>query len=452
MRISYAGASKTVRSEPVVPNSLDSYFGWRLHGPLRMIPNTAFRTARNRKADRSQSFGPAATHALETALGGDISLRESLERAESEISSWPDYHHTPLTELSGLAEKAEVECLLYKDEGSRFGLNSFKAMGGGYAVSRIVARHLMQSTTPAGYVTSTELLSGRSAEVTSQVTVTCATDGNHGRSVAWAAREFGCRSVIYMASIVSPFRERAIVALGADVVRSTGNHETAAAECRAMAREKGWFVVSETENATEPEIAADTFAGYSVIMSEAAAQLPGGQPPTHVFVQAGVGGLAATVAVYCGMHWPNQRPKLVVVESDQADCILRSVDAGEPVVVTGDLVTVMAGLAAGEVSSYAWSVLKTGADYVMTISDDAAIATMRLLASPQSGDPPIVAGESGVASLAAALLATQDNATREQLGITPAARILTIGTEGATDPEVYQRLVGMRAEEIARSA
>jgi diaminopropionate ammonia-lyase len=270
--------------------------------------------------------------------------------------------------------------------------------------------------------------------------------------VAWAAREFGCRSVIYMASIVSPFREKAMVDLGAEVVRSLGNHEDAAAECRAVARESGWYVVSETENATEPAIAADTFAGYSTIVSEVASQLPNNRPPTHVFVQAGVGGLAATAAVYCGLTWPRERPKLVVVESDQADCILRSVSAGEPVVVTGDLDTVMAGLAAGEVSSYAWSVLRTGADNVLAIADDAAVATMRLLASPRYGDPPIVAGESGVASLAAALLAIQDAPTRQQLGITPAARILAFGTEGATDPEVYRRLVGMRPVDVTKQA
>jgi diaminopropionate ammonia-lyase len=413
-----------------------------------MLPKVAFRVTRNHNADRSQSFSRTATRALETAFGGKISLLESFERARSEIAAWPEYHPTPLVDLPGLAKEARVRNILYKDEGWRFGLNSFKAMGGGYAVSQIVTRHVTRSGATEGEVTSTDLLNGGYDDVADQVTVTCATDGNHGRSVAWAAREFGCRSVIYMASIVSPFRENAMVALGADVVRSVGNHEDAAAECRAAARAEGWFVVSETENATEPAIAADTFAGYSMILSEMAAQLPDGRPPTHVFVQAGVGGLAATAALHCGLHWPDNRPRLVVVESDQADCILRSVDAGEPVVVTGDHPTVMAGLAAGEVSSYAWAVLETGADYVMAISDDAAVATMRLLAAPPHGDPPVVAGESGVASLAAALHAAQDARTRQQLGITPAARIMAFGTEGATDPEVYHRLVGMRPEEV----
>ncbi|UCD25155.1 MAG: diaminopropionate ammonia-lyase [Gemmatimonadota bacterium] len=414
-----------------------------------MIPLSSFRIVPNTTVDRSLTFGESAVRALEGALGDEIDLRTSFRIARSEITTWPDYCPTPLVEMSGLARDLGVQQLLYKDEGWRFGLSSFKAMGGGYAVSRIVARYAMESTHAAN-MTSKDLLSGRYSSATSQVTVTCATDGNHGRSVAWAAREFGCKSVIYMASIVSPFREQAMISLGAEVVRSQGNHEDAAAECRAAASERGWFVVSETENATEPAIAADTLAGYATIMSEVAKRLPSGEPPTHVFVQAGVGGLAATSAVFCGLQWPQERPRLVVVESDQADCILRSIEAGEPITVTGDLDTVMAGLAAGEVSSYAWSILRTGADYAMAIPDEAAVATMQLLATPQSGDTPVVAGESGVASLAAALLVLQNNAVREQLGITRAARILTIGTEGATDPEVYRRLVGLSPEEVMR--
>jgi diaminopropionate ammonia-lyase len=415
---------------------------------MDVIPDPDFRLLQNAKVDRSQSFGKQAVSSLERTLAGNINLPETITRARSEIAAWPDYSPTPLVQLTGLATELAVEQMLYKDEGRRFGLSSFKAMGGGYAVSQIVARHIMQSEA-VGDVTSAQLLSGDHRDLASQVTVTCATDGNHGRAVAWAARQFGCRSVVYMASIVSPFREDAMVSLGAEVVRSRGNHETAAAECRAVAREKGWFVVSETENATEPAIAADTFAGYSMIMSEVATQLPGAKLPTHVFVQAGVGGLAATVALFCGLQWPANRPKLVVVESDQADCILRSIQRGQPVAVTGDLDTVMAGLAAGEVSNYAWSVLSVGADCCMAISDTAAITTMRLLADPPFGDRPVIGGESGVASLAAAIMATRNDAARRHLDITAESRILTIGTEGATDPDVYERLVGKTPEAVA---
>jgi diaminopropionate ammonia-lyase len=406
-----------------------------------MLPECSFHLIRNRGADRSPAFRRNVISVLEQSLLAERGLTEGMKRAHSEITSWPGYVPTPIIELDGVAGQIGVSTLWYKDEGMRFGLNSFKAIGGGYAVSQIVARHVMRSTGSSD-VTSRDLLEGHHGTMAAEITVTCSTDGNHGRGVSWAARQFGCHAIVYMASIVSPFRERAMTSLGAEVIRSTGNHEDATAECRAAAKKNGWYVVSETENATEPAIAADTLAGYSMLLGEASSQLPDGAVPTHLFVQAGVGGLAAASALYAADCWPDQRPILVVVEAENADCILRSLDKGQPVVVTGDLDTIMAGLAAGEVSSYAWSILKTGADFAMSIPDEAAIATMKLLADAPFDDPPVVGGESGVAGLAAALLAASDSSARQSLGITESSRIMTIGTEGATDPEVYQQLVG----------
>jgi diaminopropionate ammonia-lyase len=412
-----------------------------------MLSGSSFRLLENHGADRSPTFREDVISLLASSLLAERGLTEGMERARSEIMSWPGFAPTPLVELHGIASDVGVSDLWYKDEGKRFGLGSFKAIGGGYAVSQIVARRVMRKTGLADIV-SRDLLSGKHSATASEITVTCATDGNHGRGVAWAAREFGCRAVVYMASMVSPFRERAMTSLGAEVVRSTGNHEDAAAECRIAAEKNGWYIVSETENASEPAIAADTLAGYSTLLGEITSQLPRRTIPTHLFIQAGVGGLAAAAALYAADYWPEQRPLLVVVEARNADCILRSLDAGKPVVVTGDLETIMAGLAAGEVSGYAWSILKTGADFAMAIPDDAAIATMRLLADAPFGDPTVVGGESGVAGLAAALLALRDESARERLGITESSRILTIGTEGATDPEVYERLAGRSPDDV----
>ncbi len=411
-----------------------------------MLPGSPFRLLENHGADRSPTFRGDVISLLASGLLAERGLTEGMERARSEIMSWPGYAPTPLVELHGIAKNVGVSGLWYKDEGKRFGMGSFKAIGGGYAVSQIVARHVMRGTGLAD-ITSRDLLSGKHSAAASEITVTCATDGNHGRGVSWAAREFGCRAVVYMASIVSPFRERAMTSLGAEVVRSTGNHDDAAVECRNAAEKNGWYIVSETENASEPAIAADTLAGYSTLLGEITSQLQR-TIPTHLFIQAGVGGLAAASALYAADYWPEQRPVFVVVEARNADCILRSLDAGKPVVVTGDLDTIMAGLAAGEVSSYAWSILKTGADFAMAIPDDAAITTMRLLADTPFGDPAVVGGESGVAGLAAALLALRDESARERLGITESSRILTIGTEGATDPEVYERLVGRSPDDV----
>ncbi len=412
-----------------------------------MLPDSPFRLVQNPAADRSSTFRRDVVSSLEHRLLAEHGLTESMKRARSEIMSWPGYAPTPLIELQGVAREVGISRLWYKDEGMRFGLNSFKAIGGGYAVSQIVARHVKHATGLPD-VTSQDLLTGGYAAAAAEITVTCATDGNHGRGVSWAAREFGCRAVVYMASIVSPFRERAMTSLGAEVVRSTGNHEAAAAECREAAQANGWHVVSETENATEPAIAADTLAGYSTLLGETASQIPEDAIPTHLFIQAGVGGLAAASALYAAERWPDQRPFLVVVEAENADCILKSVERGKPVVVTGNLDTIMAGLAAGEVSSYAWSILETGADFSMSIPDEAAIATMKLLADAPFGDRPVVGGESGVAGLTAALLAAGDPSTRQRLGINSSSRIMTIGTEGATDPEVYERLVGRAPERV----
>jgi diaminopropionate ammonia-lyase len=398
-----------------------------MHRPYN-LPNSPFRLLRNPRAKR----GSPAVEAYLTTKDTQAALQE--------IQTWPDYTPTPLVELVGLCDAVGVGELWYKDEGKRLGVESFKPLGGAYAVSRILAREVCRKT-GAPNVTSRELLSGRHRELLSHVTVTCATDGNHGRAVAWAAKAFGCRAVVFLASHVSPWREEAIASFGAEVVRTNGNHDEAVQTAAAQAARSGWFVVSETTNASSPDIARDVMVGYSTLMQEIIGQLGASRTPTHVFVQAGVGGLAAALAEYGSDRWGLDRPILVVVEAENADCVYQSIDAGRWVSVGGELDTIMAGLAAGEVSRYAWTVLERGADFCMTIPDEAAIATMQLLARAPFGDQVVTAGESGVAGLAAALVVCRDENARATLGIDPSSRILTIGTEGATDPVLYERIV-----------
>jgi diaminopropionate ammonia-lyase len=365
---------------------------------------------------------------------------EDTQAALEEIRGWPGYTPTPLVELSGLAEALGIDSLWYKDEGKRLGVESFKPLGGAYAVSRILAREVCGKT-GARNVTSRELLSGRHRELLSHVTVACATDGNHGRAVAWAAKTFGCRAVVFLASHVSVVREQAIASFGAEVLRTNGNHDEAVRTAAAQAARLGWYVVSETTNASSRDIARDVMVGYSALMLEIAGQLSTDGKPTHVFVQAGVGGLAAALAAYSSDCWGGDRPVLIVVEAENAGCAFESIAAGRRVAVTGELDTILGGLAAGEVSQYAWPVLDRGADYCMTIPDGAAIATMQLLAHAPFDDLVVSAGESGVAGLAAALIVCRDENAQATLGIDPSSRILTIGTEGATDPALYEELV-----------
>jgi len=373
----------------------------------------------------------------------------ALAQAQTVISTWPGYAVTRLCALPALAHTAGVASIHYKDEGSRFGLGSFKGLGGAYAVARLLCRELGQRM--KRNVSHADLQNDPALrQACADITVTCATDGNHGRSVAWGAQMLGCRCVIYIHATVSEGRKDAIARYGAQVVRTSGNYDDSVQQADRDARANGWFVISDTSYPGYMDVPRDVMQGYQLMVHEAVSALP--QWPTHVFVQAGVGGFAAAVCAYFWERSTEQRPVFVVVEPERADCLLQSARAGEVVAVKGDLDTLMAGLACGEVSLLAWEILASGANAFCTIPDQAAVDTMRLLASPQGADPVIVAGESAVAGLAAALLTAQDSAARSALGLGPDSRVLLFGSEGDTDPALYQQLVGRSATQVREDA
>ncbi len=360
-------------------------------------------------------------------------------RARAEIVAWPGYAPTPLVDLPGIAAAAGLGVVRLKDEAGRFGLGSFKALGGAYAVAEVVAGELARRGMAPG-ATSAELMAGRWRAATEAMTVTCATDGNHGRAVAWGAQRCHCRAVIFIHEGVSAGRAAAIAAYGAEIRRVSGTYDDSVRVAAAEAAAQGWFVVSDTSWAGYTEVPRTIMQGYRVMADEAVAQWGvaqgNGAPPTHVFVQGGVGGVAAAVSVQARAAF-SPAPMLVVVEPDRAACLLASAELGERTSVPGDLDTLMAGLACGEPSLLAWQELDRGAAAFMAIPDEAAVATMRVLA--KAG---VVAGESGVAGLAGCLLAAADPAARETLGLGAESRVLVFSTEGATDPELYARLVG----------
>lgn len=341
--------------------------------------------------------------------------------AKREIASWPGYEPTPLINLSDLARSTGVGRLAYKDEGGRFGLGSFKALGGAYAVSRVEAAHRGED-----------------------LVFCCATDGNHGRAVAWKAAALGRRCVIYLHRDVSAGRERAIHAYGAEIRRVDGNYDDSVRQAAADAAANGWILVSDTSHDGYRRIPCDVMQGYSLIAQEVLDQ---GFHPTHLFVQGGVGGLAASLCAHFWEVLGPDAPRVVVVEPEGAACLYESAVAGRPVAIAGTLDTVMAGLACGEVSEVAWDVLSRGAHHFITLPDEPAMATMRLLAAGSAGVPPIVAGESATAGLAAFLACAADPALR-RLQIGGDARILCIGTEADTDPVLYARIVGATASEV----
>ena len=399
-----------------------------------MIPSA--RAIVNPRAEPATAFYGAARAAVMSPQGFEAAMRE--------ISSWPGYAPTPLTRLAGLAKSLGVAELIYKDERERFGLGSFKALGGAYAVANVLRDKVRQACGQAD-VTSRQLLSGEFSDVVSAATVTCATDGNHGRSVAWGAQLFGCRCVIYVHETVSQGRRDAIARYGAQVREVKGNYDDAVRHAAATAAAEGWTVVSDTSYPGYRDIPLDVMHGYGVMAGEIERQMRGTPAPTHVIVQAGVGAMAAAICASFWMHWGQDRPRFVVVEPMLADCIYRSVEQGRRVTVHGSLETVMAGLACGEVSELAWEILRGGVNACVTIDDAYALESMRRLARPVAGDPPVVAGETGGAGLAALLAAMDHPDIRQALALDDQSRVVIMGSEGDTDPVIYREIVGSDA-------
>ncbi len=395
---------------------------------LRHVANTRVQPPETEYPSRHEEVLSLAAHA----------------RTREAISAWPGYRATPLISLPGLANACQLGAIWYKDEAGRFGLGSFKALGGAYAVLRLLLRRLAEHT--GREAAPSDLADPRHADAVAGVTVCCATDGNHGRSVAWGAQRFGCACVIYVHATVSQARVAAIEGFGARVVRIDGNYDDAVRAAARDASTYGWFVVSDTSYEGYTDIPRDVMQGYSVMAQEVLEQLPEGDLPSHVFIQGGVGGLAAAITAHFWERLGHRRPRIIVVEPDRAACIFASIAAGERVAVPGDLDTLQAGLACGEVSLLAWDILKDGVSDVLAIPDKTAVACMRLLAGGVDGDPAIVAGESAVAGQAGVVLARQRPDLAQALGLDRDSRILVFGTEGATDEGLYARLLAPQAE------
>lgn len=372
--------------------------------------------------------------------------KRAADAAFAEITGWAGYAPTPLVELPDLAAASAVARIAYKDEGGRFGLGSFKALGGAFAVARLIrSRAGLERDADVSQSTGDDRLRAAAAELT----VCCATDGNHGRSVAWGARRFGCRCVIYLHEGVSEQRARAIASFGAEIRRISGNYDDSVRAAEADAKAYGWTVVSDTSYPGYTDIPCDVMQGYTVMVEEVLQQ---DFVPTHVFVQGGVGGLAAAVCAHLWQALGAEAPRVIVVEPEAADCLYQSARAGRPVTVHGNLDTLMAGLACGEVSEVAWEILSSGVSHFMTITDAMAVEVMRTLAAGGRDFPPLVAGESATAGLAGFLAVAQDEHLRSELDVRPDARVLCIGSEGDTDPAIYQRLVGLTGDEVRAAA
>ena len=365
------------------------------------------------------------------------------------LSQWPRIARsaTPLRDLPDAAQRLGVARLAVKDESVRSPLASFKVLGAPIALVREIARRHADFEPAA-------ILTGRYADRLGRYTVITATDGNHGRALAAAARDAGCPCVIVLHAHVSEERERAIAALGARIVRIAGDYDESVREAARLATAYDWQVISDTSYEGYETIPRDVMQGYGTIAEEVveATAGRGGEVGafTHVFLQGGVGGLAAGVASWFWEWQGAHRPFFVVVEPVQADCLLQSAIQGRAARATGSVDSVMAGLACGETSPLAWRFLEPCVDAFMTIDDDRAVDAMRMLARGSERDVPIVAGESGAAGLAGLAVLCSDPALPAQVGLARSSRVLVVNTEGATAPGVYEALMGERPEAVVQ--
>lgn len=352
------------------------------------------------------------------AVVGALFSADDCARAYSTIRQWPAYQSTPLVSMTDIAAVAGVEKVYYKDESSRFGLGSFKALGGSYAIDCL-------SHDPS----------------IDELVVCTATDGNHGRSVAWGARLCGAECHVFIHANVSEVRAQAIAALGAVIHRIEGNYDDSIAVCNQQAAKHGWQVVSDTSWEGYREIPALIMAGYSVMTFEMMDQL-NGDIPSHVLLQAGCGAMAGALIASMWQHWGPRLPTIIMVESDRSDCVYQSLRRDEICLVNIVSETLMAGLSCGEVSALAWPLIQKGAAHAVTI-DDAGVGPMvRWLASPTAADrPSIVGGECSASGLIALLAIQADQRLASDIGIDNQSRVLVIGTEGNTDADVYENII-----------
>lgn len=366
------------------------------------------------------------------------------DRAEHYLKARGNHTETPLCALLALADDLGIAALHVKDEGQRLGLGSIKALGGAYAVIRLVleeAGKRFGRAVDVGEINSSELRA-----IAAQMTFCCATDGNHGRSVAQGAGLVGARSVIYVHAGVSAGRVAAIARFGAEIVQVEGGYDHAVREVARVGAERGWKIVSNTSWLGYERIPGLVMQGYTVSVREALRRMA--EPPTHVFLQAGVGGFAAAIAGHMAILLGERRPKTVVVEPRRSACVYASAAAGRPVTIEHRQSTVMAMLECAEPSLIAWRVLARVGDAFMTVEEEDAVAVMNRLARPLGNDPAIVSGESGGAGLAGLVRAASDKGMRAALGLDANSRVLIINSEGATDPGRYAELVGMAPQDV----
>ena len=365
--------------------------------------------------------------------------QQQAQQARSFHKKITGYQPTPLYALDELAGLFGVKKILVKDESQRFGLNAFKMLGGAYAIAQLLCEKYQLNINEFTFETL-------KSSITQKMTFATTTDGNHGRGVAWAAKQLGQNAVIYMPKGSARERVDAILNLGAECIVTDMNYDDTVRLTMKNAQQNGWEVVQDTAWEGYTKIPTWIMQGYATLADEAVEQMSamGITRPTHVFLQAGVGAMAGGVLGYLVDTYGANNLRSVIVEPELADCVYRSGVKGEIVNVAGDMATIMAGLACGEPNPLGWKVLRDCATQFISCQDTVAALGMRVLGNPLGKDPRVVSGESGAVGLgvlAAVHYHPQREVLMQQLGLDKHSVVLVISTEGDTDVKNYREIV-----------
>ena len=343
-----------------------------------------------------------------------ILSQDDIDEAYKIISNWDNYSPTPLILLNKLNNKLKLNKIFYKDESKRFHLKSFKALGGAYAVEKIIK--------------------GNDKKV-----ISTATAGNHGRSVAWGSQKNNLECKIFISEFVSESRAQVMRSFGADVIRVKGNYEDSLNECIKQSKKNNWQIVQDVAWEDYKLVPKLTMAGYSVMMKEVSEQITN-EKISHVILQAGVGGMAA--AMVAGIaRYLDHIPQIIIVEPDSAACVLESIKKGKIEKISIEKESIMGGMSCGEVSLVPWEILKNSVHFCVTVSDDYISKTVKYLANKEFSEEKIIGGECSTPGIASLIGLSNNHETRKKISLNENSNVLLFGCEGDADEELYQKLL-----------
>ena len=344
----------------------------------------------------------------------NVLSKNEMNDAFNMISRWEGYSPTPLENLNHLSSELQLKNIFYKDESKRFNLKSFKALGGAYAVEKV-------------------------SQNKKNITVSTATAGNHGRSVAWGAKRLGLKCKIFISEFVSESRAEAMRGFGAEVFRVKGNYDNSLQECIKKSKLNGWQIVQDVAWKGYEIVPKLTMAGYSVMMKEISDQLKENKI-THIFLQAGVGGMAAAMIAGCARYL-NNIPNIIIVEPESADCVLKAVQNNTIVKINIEKESLMGGMSCGEVSLIPWKIINTNSKYCITIPDDKIADTIKSLANCSFSNKKLVGGECATPGIISLIASCNNSKLKDKLNLNKDSQVLLLGCEGDVDEDLYNKLL-----------